>query len=142
MPAGQLRWSCRRTAGNIADDFLAYAGQLASGARGDYLPFRTRPVRGTSPAGLLDLIEDTDALFAVVIRVARTRGPCCCGPPGGPTSLGATGSGAGAGGQPPTTPERQRTSGGRTRSLRCARYPDLSRRDLSRRRAWAKTRTP
>ncbi len=70
VPAGQLRWSCSRTAGHIADDLLAYAGQLASGARDDYLPFRTRLVRGTSPAGLLELIEGTAALFAVVVRAA------------------------------------------------------------------------
>jgi hypothetical protein len=68
VPAGRLRWSCSRTLFHAADDQVAYAGQLAAQAVDDYLPFRLRPVRGTPPTGLLDLLQGMGALFATTAR--------------------------------------------------------------------------
>ena len=70
VPAGTLRWSCSKTVFHIADDLVAYAGQLASGAQDDYLPFRCRVVRGTKPGGLLVLMEGMAALLAMTVRAA------------------------------------------------------------------------
>src|SRR4051794_26392578 len=66
--AGRLEWSCRHTAEHIADDLLAYAGQLAGRAQTAYVPFEITVEDGTDNAGLLDVIEVTGALLAATVR--------------------------------------------------------------------------
>lgn len=68
--AGGVRWSCQRTARHIADNLIAYAGQLVVCARDGYLPFRLNLDRGTPPGGALDVVEAMGALLAGVVRSA------------------------------------------------------------------------
>ena len=70
VPAGRLSWDCRRTCAHMADDLIAYAAQLAMQAPSGYLPFRLQPSRGTSPEGLLNLVEATGVLLAQTVRAA------------------------------------------------------------------------
>ena len=70
VPAGTLSWDCRRTCAHMADDLIAYAAQLAAQVSSGYLPFRLQPSRGTSPEGLLNLVEATGAILAATVRVA------------------------------------------------------------------------
>ena len=70
VPAGGLRWTCSRTARHVADDLIAYAGQLAVQAPDYYLPFRLVANPGTPPSGLLDVIEMTAALLSLTVRHA------------------------------------------------------------------------
>lgn len=66
--AGRLEWSCRKTAEHIADDLLAYAGQLAGRATTAYVPFGIVLDDGTDNAGVVDVIETTGALLAAAVR--------------------------------------------------------------------------
>lgn len=68
IKAARLEWSCRATAEHIADDLLAYAGQLAGRATGAYVPFTIALDEGTGNADVVDVIETTGALFAAVLR--------------------------------------------------------------------------
>lgn len=70
LPAGTLSWDCRATCAHVADDLIAYSAQLAVQVPSGYLPFRFQPARGTSPAGLLSLVEATGAILAAVVRAA------------------------------------------------------------------------
>jgi RimJ/RimL family protein N-acetyltransferase len=71
VPAGPLEWDCHRTVLHIADDLIAYAGQLASRARNTYVPFEITLEEGTGNEGLLDVVETTGALLAAAVRTAR-----------------------------------------------------------------------
>lgn len=68
--AGRLEWSCRKTAEHIADDLIAYAGQLAGRATTGYVPFEIAFEDGTDNAGVVDVIETTGALLAAAVRTA------------------------------------------------------------------------
>ncbi|TXS41093.1 GNAT family N-acetyltransferase, partial [Streptomyces sp. uw30] len=68
VKAGRLEWSCHRTAFHIAEDLIAYAGQLAGRAQDAYVPFEITLDDGTDNAGLLQVIETTGALFAATLR--------------------------------------------------------------------------
>ena len=70
VPAGTLSWDCRRTCAHMADDLIAYAAQLAVQVPSGYLPFKFQPSRGTSPKGLLNLVEATGAILAATVRTA------------------------------------------------------------------------
>ncbi|MDG9719230.1 GNAT family N-acetyltransferase [Streptomyces sp. DH24] len=70
VPAGHLERDCHRTVVHIADDLIAYAGQLASRARNTYVPFEISLEDGTDNAGLLDVVETTGALLAAAVRTA------------------------------------------------------------------------
>ncbi|ACZ21052.1 hypothetical protein Sked_11060 [Sanguibacter keddieii DSM 10542] len=77
-PAGDVEWSCWRTAEHVGDDMLAYALQLASGASEDYLPLlaadggddivRVDPSAG--PEGLADSVEGLAVLLASQVRTS------------------------------------------------------------------------
>jgi hypothetical protein len=69
-PAGGLRWTCDRAARHLADDLIAYAGQLVCRAPDSYLPFRLVVNPRTPPAGLLDVVEMTGALLVLTVRTA------------------------------------------------------------------------
>ncbi|MDQ1018386.1 hypothetical protein QFZ43_004935 [Streptomyces afghaniensis] len=51
--AGRLEWSCRETAVHIAEDLIAYAGQLAGREQEAYTPFELSLEEGTDNAGAL-----------------------------------------------------------------------------------------
>jgi hypothetical protein len=70
VSAGTVKWDCRRTCAHISDDLIAYAVQLAGQVPSGYLPFRFGVSRGTSPDGLLNLVEATAAVLAATVRVA------------------------------------------------------------------------
>lgn len=77
-PAGDVEWSCWRTAEHVGDDMLAYALQLSSGASEDYLPLlaadggddvvRVDPAAG--PEGLAQSVEALAVLLATQVRTA------------------------------------------------------------------------
>ncbi|WP_405584490.1 GNAT family N-acetyltransferase [Streptomyces sp. NBC_01092] len=68
VKAGRLEWSCHKTAFHIAEDLIAYAGQLAGRAQDAYVPFEITLDDGTDNAGLLQVIETTGALFTATLR--------------------------------------------------------------------------
>ncbi|MEU6575588.1 GNAT family N-acetyltransferase [Streptomyces sp. NPDC046805] len=70
VKAGRLEWSCATTAFHIAEDLVAYAGQLAGRAQDDYVPFQITLDEGTGTTGLLQVIETGGALLAAAVRTA------------------------------------------------------------------------
>lgn len=66
--AGRVEWSCHKTAFHIAEDLIAYAGQLAGRAQDDYVPFEITLDDGTDNEGLIHVIETTGALFSATLR--------------------------------------------------------------------------
>jgi RimJ/RimL family protein N-acetyltransferase len=66
--AGRLEWNCRETAVHIAEDLIAYAGQLAGREQEAYTPFEISLEEGTDNAGALRVIRTTGTLFAAAIR--------------------------------------------------------------------------
>ncbi|NUP19342.1 MAG: GNAT family N-acetyltransferase [Streptomyces sp.] len=68
VKAGRLEWSCHTTAFHIAEDLIAYAGQLAGRAQDDYVPFEITLDDGTDNDGLLHVIETSGVLFAATLR--------------------------------------------------------------------------
>ena len=68
--AGGLEWSCRETAVHIAEDLIAYAGQLAGREPEAYSPFEISMEEGTGNAGALRVIRAMGALLAAAIRTA------------------------------------------------------------------------
>ncbi|MFD8911183.1 GNAT family N-acetyltransferase [Streptomyces sp. NPDC059575] len=70
VPAGGLDWDCHATALHVADDLMAYAANLAGGARDAYVPFELALEPGTDNTGLLHVIETTGALLAATVTTA------------------------------------------------------------------------
>jgi hypothetical protein len=78
VPAGEVSWSCWRTAEHVVDDLVAYALQVASGARLDYVPItgprgesevvRVAPASG--PAGLAEALTASAELLATQVEAA------------------------------------------------------------------------
>ncbi|AMW11223.1 acetyltransferase [Streptomyces qaidamensis] len=68
--AGRLDWDCRRTAVHIAEDLIAYAGQLAGREQDGYAPFELSMEEDTGNADVLRVIGTTGALLAAAIRTA------------------------------------------------------------------------
>lgn len=66
--AGRLEWSCRETAVHIADDLIAYAGQLAGRETEGYTPFEISLEEGAGNADALRVISTTGALLAAAVR--------------------------------------------------------------------------
>lgn len=67
-PAAGLEWSCHDTAVHIADDFTGYATQLTGRATDSYAPFGITAAPGTTPAGLVRVIEATGGLLSAAVR--------------------------------------------------------------------------
>ncbi|MFR9673021.1 maleylpyruvate isomerase N-terminal domain-containing protein [Streptomyces sp. TR02-1] len=82
VPAGSLRWSCHRTAAHVAHDLLAYAGQLAGGARTAYLPFDLVVRPRASPGDVLEVVRAAGGILGRTLAGAAPRdrawhwGPC------------------------------------------------------------------
>lgn len=70
-PAAGLEWSCYDTAVHIGSDFAAYAAQLTGRAAGAYVPFEISADPGTTPEGLIEIIEATGGLLSAAVAVAR-----------------------------------------------------------------------
>ncbi|WP_373559288.1 GNAT family N-acetyltransferase [Streptomyces sp. Ag82_G6-1] len=68
--AGRLEWDCRRTAVHIAEDLIAYAGQLAGREQDRYSPFLLSMEEDTGNADVLRVIGTMGALLAAAIRTA------------------------------------------------------------------------
>ncbi|BBC34251.1 hypothetical protein SGFS_055450 [Streptomyces graminofaciens] len=68
VKAGRLDWSCRRTAVHIAEDLIAYAGQLAGRATSAYVPFELAMEDGSGDADVLDVIRTTGALLSAAVE--------------------------------------------------------------------------
>lgn len=68
--AGRLEWDCRETAVHIAENLIAYAGQLAGREQDAYTPFELSLEEGAGNAGALRVISTMGALFAAAIRTA------------------------------------------------------------------------
>ncbi|MFI0512503.1 GNAT family N-acetyltransferase [Streptomyces sp. WSLK1-5] len=68
VPAGRVEWSCLKTAEHIANDLIAYAGQLAGRAQEAYVPFEIVLDEGTGAEGVLHVIETAAVLFAATLR--------------------------------------------------------------------------
>ncbi|MEU9150096.1 GNAT family N-acetyltransferase [Streptomyces sp. NPDC048417] len=68
VKAGNLDWNCHETAVHVADDLVAYAGNLAGRAQDAYVPFELKLDDGTDNSGLLHVIETTGALLAATVR--------------------------------------------------------------------------
>ncbi|CAL9618507.1 GNAT family N-acetyltransferase [Streptomyces sp. NPDC003090] len=67
VPANGLEWSCHDTAVHIADDFTGYATQLTGRATHGYAPFEVVAAPGTTPDGLLRVLEATGGLLAAAV---------------------------------------------------------------------------
>ncbi|MER7106588.1 GNAT family N-acetyltransferase [Streptomyces sp. NPDC000229] len=67
-PAAGLEWSCYDTAVHIAEDFTGYATQLTGRSTDSYVPFEIRAEPGTTPAGLVRVIEATGGLLSAAVR--------------------------------------------------------------------------
>ena len=70
VPAGALDWSCWRTAEHVAHDLLAYSGQLAAQPIGSYLPMDLTVAPGTSPSGVLDVVQACGTLLRTAVAAA------------------------------------------------------------------------
>ncbi|MFG2331130.1 GNAT family N-acetyltransferase [Streptomyces sp. NPDC048604] len=70
VPAAGLDWSCYDTAVHIGGDFTAYAGQLTGRATDAYVPFEITADPGTTPEGLVRIVEATGGLLSAVVRTA------------------------------------------------------------------------
>ncbi|KPI06784.1 GCN5-related N-acetyltransferase [Actinobacteria bacterium OV450] len=69
VPAADLEWSCYDTAVHVAGDFTGYAAQLTGRATGAYVPFDISADPGTTPSGLIDVIEATGGLLSAAVAV-------------------------------------------------------------------------
>jgi uncharacterized protein (TIGR03083 family) len=69
VPAGSLEWSCRETAAHVAHDLVAYAGQVAGGARASYLPFEL-VVAPSPPREVLEVVAACGRLLRGAIELA------------------------------------------------------------------------
>ncbi|MEU9142750.1 maleylpyruvate isomerase N-terminal domain-containing protein [Streptomyces sp. NPDC048349] len=91
VPAGSLEWSCWTTAAHMAHDLTAYAAQVASRARSNYLPLDLRVRPGTPPAEVLTVVSASARLLSTAISAADPEdrawhwGPC---DPGGFAAMG------------------------------------------------------
>jgi RimJ/RimL family protein N-acetyltransferase len=66
--AGRLEWSCREAAVHVAENLIAYAGQLAGREPDGYTPFEISLEEGTDNAGALRVISTMGTLLAAAIR--------------------------------------------------------------------------
>jgi GNAT superfamily N-acetyltransferase len=68
VAAAGLEWSCHDTAVHLAGDFAGYAAQLTGGATdGGYVPFAIVPQEGTTPEGLVRVVEALGGLLSAAV---------------------------------------------------------------------------
>jgi len=71
--AGDLEWSCRFTAEHAAHCLQLYGLQLAGRAPTQYVSFFSRALQDATNADVLELLEASGRLLAVVVRAAEPR---------------------------------------------------------------------
>ncbi|MEV6583103.1 GNAT family protein [Streptomyces sp. NPDC051582] len=69
VPAAGLEWSCHDTAVHVASDFIGYATQLTGRSTSGYAPFDISADPGTTPDGLIQVIEATGGLLSAAVAV-------------------------------------------------------------------------
>ncbi|MET9699749.1 GNAT family N-acetyltransferase [Streptomyces sp. NPDC006529] len=73
VPAAGLDWSCYDTAVHVAGDFTAYAGQLAARAADGWVPFEITADPGTTPAGVVRIIEATGGILSAAVATSPSE---------------------------------------------------------------------
>jgi hypothetical protein len=68
--AGSLQWSCWSTAGHVAHDLVAYAGQLAAQPVSGYLPFDLVVRQDASPSDVLQVVIASGRLLGCALAAA------------------------------------------------------------------------
>jgi hypothetical protein len=71
VPAGDLDWSCRRTAGHIADDLFSYASQVIAQPVQGYLPIEAV----LEPAASISEILRAVSMCGEILRLAVDAAP-------------------------------------------------------------------
>ncbi|MCF1600423.1 GNAT family N-acetyltransferase [Streptomyces muensis] len=66
--AGRTDWNCHETVVHVADDLIAYAGNLAGRAQEKYVPFDLAPHDDADNADLIHIVETTGAILTATIR--------------------------------------------------------------------------
>lgn len=66
--AGRTDWNCHETVQHVADDLLAYAGNLAGRAQEKYVPFDLALHDDVDNADLIHIVETTGAILTATIR--------------------------------------------------------------------------
>ncbi len=93
VAAGDVEWSCRRTAAHIADDLFSYASQVLARPVAGYLPVEAViEERGTN-AEVLDVVVMCGDLLRLAVDAApleaRAWHPCGISDPDGFAAMGA-----------------------------------------------------
>jgi hypothetical protein len=70
VAAGDLAWSCRQTAGHIADDLFSYASQVVARPEDGYLPVEAALDPMATPEGLLRCIVMCGELLRLAVSAA------------------------------------------------------------------------
>ncbi|WP_436738224.1 GNAT family N-acetyltransferase [Streptomyces sp. BBFR102] len=68
VPAGSLEWSVRRTVEHVADDLIAYAGQLTGRAASGYVGYGIALDEGLSNEDAAGVVTATGGLLSAVVR--------------------------------------------------------------------------
>jgi uncharacterized protein (TIGR03083 family) len=91
VPAGPLTWSCRDTAGHVAHDLVAYAGQLAGRATTGYLPLDLKVRPAATVAEVLAVVRAAGGMLAACLDAADPRQRAWHWGPTDPTGFAALG---------------------------------------------------
>ena len=70
VPAGDVDWSCRHTAGHVADDLFSYASQVIAQPTRGYLPIEATLDPSATPTELLDAVVMCGRLLALAVSAA------------------------------------------------------------------------
>ncbi len=92
VAAGDLEWSCRQTAGHIADDLFSYASQVLARPAAGYLPVEAVVEERGTNAEVLDVVVMCGDLLRLAVeaapREARAWHPCGVSDPDGFAAMG------------------------------------------------------
>ncbi len=93
VPAGDVEWSCRRTAAHVADDLFSYASQVLARPAAGYLPVEAVVEDRGSNAEVLDVVVMCGDLLRLAVdaapREARAWHPCGVSDADGFAAMGA-----------------------------------------------------
>jgi hypothetical protein len=73
VAAGGLDWSCRDTAGHIADALFTYASQVVARPSDGYLPIEARVKAAATPESLLECVVVCGELLRLAVSSAPRR---------------------------------------------------------------------
>ncbi|WP_432524289.1 maleylpyruvate isomerase N-terminal domain-containing protein [Kineococcus sp. SYSU DK006] len=69
-PAGELTWTCRQVLVHVADDLIAYAAQLITGAANAHVPLTVDIEQEADPAAAVQTLRAAAGLFTATLRTA------------------------------------------------------------------------